>query len=374
MIKTLSKHLSPFTNRHFSSIHKDPIDDTKSNLQFSLEYLVKGRYLRPNPIPYIRFAKNGTLLRHQFLRKYKDLVQSNDVLLSAQNKVSFSKFKEGMDGATKRSLFVWPTEGPFDVCSIIKGEGFDNDNYILKPLASQNEEFKIKSYVFMNKDISWRFALQDVLRERRIWWKRLFFNPGAIFIPEEVESNSEFPVARISTNFEDQDYGFNDNFVVESLKMLDDFEGYKVLETSTCPSIGTLALLLDAVRERMFLSNRPRMALNQYIVPHQLAIFMSDDYINSSPQIRNFLSEFRVFLSKALRKEGLRLYSTPQESLDIVDLIGIPFVIILSPKTLDDGICNIWDRETYWYEEVHVADVVSRFVQIFQKRWIPSLG
>ncbi|XP_071746390.1 uncharacterized protein PolG2 isoform X2 [Lepeophtheirus salmonis] len=26
MIKTLSKHLSPFTNRHFSSIHKDPID------------------------------------------------------------------------------------------------------------------------------------------------------------------------------------------------------------------------------------------------------------------------------------------------------------------------------------------------------------
>lgn len=41
-------------------------------------------------------------------------------------------------------------------------------------------------------------------------------------------------------------------------------------------------------------------------------------------------------------------------------------------QTLKNGIVDLRDRESCWFEQIHVAHLTRRFVHIYQKRDIPD--
>jgi Anticodon binding domain len=52
------------------------------------------------------------------------------------------------------------------------------------------------------------------------------------------------------------------------------------------------------------------------------------------------------------------------------DLLGIPFVVIVDPSSVETGIVRIRDRETCWFEQIHASHVTQKMVRVFQDRFV----
>ncbi len=73
------------------------------------------------------------------------------------------------------------------------------------------------------------------------------------------------------------------------------------------------------------------------------------------------------FLSDLAADEGVELVPKQLQSLEQADLLGVPLVAIVSEKSLASGVVHLRDRETCWYEEVHVAHLARRLAAAFGK-------
>ena len=219
----------------------------------------------------------------------------------------------------------------------------------------------------------WTFAYQDLLRHRRTWWKQLFFDPAGVNVIER-DARSETPSAKIEATFGSQDFGLPNNAELESLRMLDqhevrEFSGQdhiKIVMTETHMVSGTLALMLDSVRYRLYASKSapPRIALLKDLVPFHLAFCT----VGSDPDLADFIQ----YLSTLMFKEGVKVWDLEIgdyfNEYDACDGLGVPFLVIVTPQSLKDGVVNIRDRETTWFEQIHAADLAKRFVRCFQDR------
>ena len=59
--------------------------------------------------------------------------------------------------------------------------------------------------------------------------------------------------------------------------------------------------------------------------------------------------------------------SVPVEKLyKFADELGIPFVVVVPPSAIQNGIVQIRDRETAWFEQIHAAHLAQRMVKNFQ--------
>ena len=58
------------------------------------------------------------------------------------------------------------------------------------------------------------------------------------------------------------------------------------------------------------------------------------------------------------------------ETYEAADLLGIPFVVIVDPVSVENGIVRIRDRETCWFEQIHASRLTQRMVKIFQDRFV----
>ena len=101
-------------------------------------------------------------------------------------------------------------------------------------------------------------------------------------------------------------------------------------------------------------------ALHTHLVPFQVA------FITSS-QTNDDLKDLRQFFHELCSEEKLRVSHEVQD-FDSADKLGIPFLVILKEDTLNNGIALIRDRETCWFEEIHVANIVRRLVHIYHER------
>ena len=145
----------------------------------------------------------------------------------------------------------------------------------------------------------WTFAYQDLLRSRRKWWKRYFFNPSSIEVTD-TDARTEAPKASIKATFEGQNFDLSNNLTLENIRMLDKHEipmvdiqyngnaktesladNFKVVETSCYISNGCVALMLDSVRKRLFLEST-RIALDRNLAPYKVATYCAEPPERSS--------------------------------------------------------------------------------------------
>ena len=47
---------------------------------------------------------------------------------------------------------------------------------------------------------------------------------------------------------------------------------------------------------------------------------------------------------------------------------GVPFLVILNDDSLVDGVVNVRDRETTWFEQVHAAHLPQKLQQTFNSK------
>ena len=146
--------------------------------------------------------------------------------------------------------------------------------------------------VFKKED--WKFLYQDLLRSRRKLWKKFMVNPWSIKV-EEKNAASENPSATIRSDFEDQDLNLSEALSLETLSVIEDQKmsakvakmfaesesNLKIIETKSNLNSGSLAVLLDSHRKRVF-ADSSRLALPTELTPHQVALFMNSSNLNCS--------------------------------------------------------------------------------------------
>jgi hypothetical protein len=54
-----------------------------------------------------------------------------------------------------------------------------------------------------------------------------------------------------------------------------------------------------------------------------------------------------------------------QLTADKADLLGIPYIVIVSENSLENGIVHMRDRDANWFEEVHVSHIMPRLVLVY---------
>jgi hypothetical protein len=52
------------------------------------------------------------------------------------------------------------------------------------------------------------------------------------------------------------------------------------------------------------------------------------------------------------------------------DELGIPFVVVVPPSAVVNGVVKIRDRETAWFEQIHASHLTQRMVKNFQDRTV----
>ena len=118
----------------------------------------------------------------------------------------------------------------------------------------------------------------------------------------------------------------------------------------------------------LIICNDDYAALQASIAPYQVTIGTTDDE-NSSKEVRNFVRYLQLLLQE--KDVQVRM---PEQNLSIDELykfadeLGIPFVVVVPPSAIQNGIVRIRDRETAWFEQIHAAQLTQRMVKNFQDR------
>ena len=82
------------------------------------------------------------------------------------------------------------------------------------------------------------------------------------------------------------------------------------------------------------------------------------------------LEDFRTYLTDILQKRGLSVWDCAgaEYAYESSDGAGVPFLVIVNEGTLLDGIVNVRDRETTWFEQVHAAHLANKLHNAFKNR------
>ena len=125
--------------------------------------------------------------------------------------------------------------------------------------------------------------------------------------------------------------------------------------------MGTMAVLLDSRRVRQFRENW-RLALTNKAAPYALGIKILED----TPDTRDLARYIQLLLDN----ESIPLLFN--ESYETYDDLGVPYVIVIDQKSLERGVIRLYDRETCWHEQIHLAYIAPRMVRTFQNREVPD--
>jgi len=213
----------------------------------------------------------------------------------------------------------------------------------------------------------WAFSYQDQLRLRRKFWKELHFDPGTVSMVEK-DARSANPTAKINSLLS--------NIELENVKVVQGQEceakfhhlgakdGDRVVVTQTKSMSSALALMLESVRTRLFGGGGQsrRLALHNDIVPHQVALTV----LGQDPD----LPDFRTYLTGMLEAKGIKVWDCSGQDFayEACDELGVPFLVILNDDSLVDGVVNVRDRETTWFEQVHAAHLSQKLQHTFKSK------
>ncbi len=105
------------------------------------------------------------------------------------------------------------------------------------------------------------------------------------------------------------------------------------------------------------------------MTPYQVTLGASSNDVTSD------LSDFVRYLQLLLEEQNVQVWMPKQvvnteELYEVADQLGIPYVIVVPPTVLENGVVRMRDRETAWFEEIHAAHLTQRMVKIFQGKVI----
>ena len=390
-----------------------------SRISKSVANLVRGNFLRAEQkcakdssgAMNLKLAESGIILRENLLKNMIIDIQQQPSAVQKLTKDSYTKLQKQFgliirnNNILTEKVIIWEnTETPFTFLYIppkAKTEDLEvhitsheeyikkdkNDQKNLQPNSIQysldisspgDKEIKISPCIFYtllpvrSERGKWTFAYQDLLRMRRKWWKKYFFNPSSIEVTE-TDPRTESPKAAITANFEGQNFDFSNNLTLETIRMLDKYEvpkltieseasestknlvdAFKIVETCSYMSNGCIALLLDSVRKRLFLDST-RLALDRNIVPYKVAICCAESLSTEDEKLE--MNMLKCYIQKLLDKNEVNVfdYGKLKNKLDnstnffndyeAADAYGVPHLIVITSDSLKDGVVHIRDRE-----------------------------
>ena len=394
-----------------------------SKINQSIKHLIKGRFLSPikhtkqtNNTKCLELGKSGLITRDNLLNNFiagvqglpqisndhklsmtsYDSLQSGLISLLAQKnfpKLNAGYWKELKSPSTflripkginleRVEVFITAQEAKIKVEENNQGDiDRTETKYSLLVESSDKSQLGATPCIFytilpLNSEKGkWTFAYQDLLRSRRKWWKRYFFDPSSVEVTES-DARTEAPKASIAATFQGQNFDLSNNLILENIRMLDKHEipnldvqlsdkvetealaeHFKVVETSCYISNGCVALILDSVRKRLFLDST-RIALDRTLAPFKVSAYCAEtDGKSSSDHERNEMKLLKSYLRQLLERENIAMYDYFNEkeknkeisqfsSLEEAgDAHGVPHQIIITPNSLKNGIVLIRDRE-----------------------------
>ncbi|XP_017108779.2 DNA polymerase subunit gamma-2, mitochondrial [Drosophila bipectinata] len=226
----------------------------------------------------------------------------------------------------------------------------------------------------------------NMQRESKIWWMRLSSDPSRFSIvpchlPDELDSKS-YQAIDITSK-----YGEAGEVIVEKLSLvkMEDNEGFILPDARTgervIPTVirstidletATIALLLDGCDHRR---ETQSLLLNRILAPYQCGIACLDEDSSLSDDLRDLC----LHLTNVISQSGLRLcqgsdFELTKESsklrsdyLTESDKLGVPYTLMLSNKTLKNGLLQLRSRDTMIAETIHISDVPDYLLNIFRK-------
>jgi len=352
------------------------------SLDLALKTLSKAKFITPSSpdsaAGSFKLAENGLAIHQRLVDNLLQGQKTFDVTRKGRLKVKAARDRTFVLKAAVENSPPPPSAAfDFRVCetegiSVINPEPTIDTITVLKDSGDSNK---------------WTFSYQDLLRTRRNFWKRLMFDPATLHLAEK-EARSETPSASFEASSQ-KSFGLpNDKTLqMESVKVLDkdetdEFLGgesgderVRMVVSKSKAMSGTLAVLFDSVRGRLFASKSapPRLALANPVVPHHVALCAVS---KNDPDVL----DFRRYLASLLRQQAnLRVWNAMDDVLeeeqangdeffneyDACDSQGVPYLVMITPQSLKDGIVNVRDRETTWFEQVHASHLAQKFAHCF---------
>lgn len=226
-------------------------------------------------------------------------------------------------------------------------------------------------------------------QKRKMWWRKFSSHPGRISLSDIIETKSE------GKNVNENDLRVNilaefdwGPTIVETIHLSplsslalsnDQTEALKVkhghkqvlpdmVECILSLEVASFAFLCDAYSEN---SKRQLLRLHRRLAPLKVGFVFN----LSDSSVSDRLLEVAKHLSVSLRQKAVSTLMLPDiikksQGLQINrnDEMGIPFTIILSESTLNDGIIHLYSRETTLKEQVHISKVPD-YVKLLVKNF-----
>ncbi|XP_022224933.2 LOW QUALITY PROTEIN: DNA polymerase subunit gamma-2, mitochondrial [Drosophila obscura] len=223
----------------------------------------------------------------------------------------------------------------------------------------------------------------NMQRESKIWWMRYSSNPSRYRIvphelPVEVDAKHCQAIDIVCR------FGEEVGVAVEQLSMVmlqgDDFRlpdartdqslppavirSVIELETATC------ALLLDGCDHGR---ETQSLLLNRVLAPYQCGIAC----LKGDPAQPGDLADLCLHIKDVLHRAGLRLCqgdgyaltkdaSELREHMEKSDMLGVPYTLLVSEQTLQNGLLQLRSRDTRLAETIHISDVPDYLLNIFK--------
>lgn len=236
----------------------------------------------------------------------------------------------------------------------------------------------LKTSYFVSNSSS-RETFHQIQRHHKIWWMKYGTNPGKYSISDQKQEGS-CKFVNIRSNVGDSVLD------VERLKFFslkDCIDEKEILSKFLCRvpnrkkevlpdviesvvdfQVASLALLMDAVH----LSDN-YVAFHRRTAPYQIALLVREpnkDLIDLARYIELLVTETNksiVIINEAEGKVNSR--EELQDQLQKYDDVGIPYTIILDETALESGLFKLRNRNTTLSETVHLSDVTSYLIKIF---------
>lgn len=234
-----------------------------------------------------------------------------------------------------------------------------------------------RSY-FVNSSVS-RETFHQIQRQHKIFWMKYGGSPGKYSISDQKSGSlCKFVNIRSSVDEAEMDVEqlkmFSLKDCIKNKDMLNSFLARvpnrkkeiipDVIETAVDLQIASFALLLDGVN-----LSEDYTALHRRSAPYQLVLLShgeSKDLVDLARYIELLVNAtdpnieiLNASKTKILNNDELKV------QFDQLDIIGIPYAIVLDDKALEHGLMQLRNRNTTLYETIHLSDVTNYLIKIF---------
>jgi hypothetical protein len=219
-----------------------------------VDFLVLGNYLKNGSgFKNFDFAPNAISMKKNLVENYRKSFGSSP------EEIIFAKNLNELDFSQSEILAKhFQSQKSVESLAIVHVPKFEH--------FEQKFDTSCTAFSFLSSfNGRWNFAFQDFFRNRRKFWKRLFFDPGTNLAFVETDKNGDNPTATIVAKLVDSPENLTDDLsdtlTLETIRMSDksdlsemlDPAKVRMVECRSFLNAGAAAILITSVKQRLFL-------------------------------------------------------------------------------------------------------------------------